>query len=439
MKKLLLSNLLAILVFNTGFAQTPDKEKLDKFFDRLIEKNKAMGSLIIAKNGEVQYSRSIGYAQIIGAEKKPITEATHYRIGSITKMFTAIMIFQLADEGKLNLTDYLSKFFPQIPDADKITIEQILGHKSGIHDMTAGRELAEWRTTGKPKEEILALMYKSTSDFEPGAKYAYSNSGYFVLGNIIEKLTAQSYNVALNERISSKIGLKDTYSGTRNLDVTKNESLSYRYMGEWKAMPETHFSMLLGSGSIVSTPGDMAKFIQALFDLKLIPQEHLNQMIKDKAGMDVFTFSGKTFYGHTGGIDGFGSWIAYYPEEKLTLSYATNGKVHPVKDILDGVADIYWGKRFKIPAFDAYIVSEEVLQTYVGVYSSSEAPVKFTVSREGTTLYVQPPNQSAAPLEATSDTVFKIDPPGIIFEFDASKKQMIIKRPNGERVFTKEN
>lgn len=439
MKKLLLINLLAIVLWNTGFAQTIDKEKLDRFFDRLLEKNKAMGSLIIAKNGEVQYARAIGYSGINGTEKKTATTDTRYRIGSVTKMFTAVMIFQLVEEGKLSLTDKLSRFLPQIPHADKLTIEQLLGHKSGVHDMIAGRDLAKWRTSGLPKEEMLALMYKSTPDFEPGAKYAYSNSGYFLLGNIIEKITGQSYEAAVKERIISKVGLPDTYPVMGSADISKNESLSYRYAGEWKALPETHHSLLLGAGSMVSTPAGMAKFIQALFDLKLISKAHLDKMINDKAGMDTFTFNGKTFYGHTGGIDGFGAWIAYYPEEKLTFSYATNGKVYPVKDILEGVADIYWGKRFKIPAFDTYTVSEEILQTYVGVYSSTEAPVKFTVSRDGTTLYIQPPNQAATPLEASSDNVFKLDPPGIIFEFDAAKKQMIIKRPNGERVFTKEN
>jgi CubicO group peptidase (beta-lactamase class C family) len=439
MKKLLLTNLLAIVLLSTGFAQAIDKEKLDRFFDRLLEKNKAMGSLIIAKNGEVQYSRSIGFSAINGTEKTPLNADSRYRIGSVTKMFTAVMIFQLAEEGKINLTDNLNKFFPDIPNADKITIEQLLGHRSGVHDMIEGRDLARWRTSGIAKEEILALMYKSTPDFEPGAKYAYSNSGYFLLGNIIEKITGKSYEAAVSERIILKIGLPDTYEIMVNADISKNESLSYRYAGEWKALPTTHHSLLLGAGSMVSTPGSMAKFIQALFDLKLISRAHLDKMIQDKAGMDTFVFNGKTFYGHTGGIDGFGAWIAYYPEEKLTFSYATNGKVYPVKDILEGVADIYWGKRFKIPAFDTYTVSEEILQTYVGVYSSAEAPVKFTVSREGTTLFIQPPNQAARPVEATSDNEFKLDPPGIIFEFDAAKKQMTIKRPNGERVFTKEN
>ena len=111
------SLLLCALMFTAGYAQTLDKAKLDQFFNRLAEKNKAMGSLTLAKDGNVLYTRTIGYSQINAAEKKPSTAATRYRVGSITKMFTATMIFQLVEEGKLKLTDTLDKFFPQIPNA----------------------------------------------------------------------------------------------------------------------------------------------------------------------------------------------------------------------------------------------------------------------------------------------------------------------------------
>src|SRR5688572_5894011 len=126
------TTLLAVALFTPGYAQTLDKAKLDQFFDRLDEKNKAMGSLTIAEDGNVLYTRVIGYSQINGAEKKPLSAASRFRIGSITKMFTAVMILQLAEEGKLKLSDPLDKFFPQIPNAEKITIAQILAHRSGI-------------------------------------------------------------------------------------------------------------------------------------------------------------------------------------------------------------------------------------------------------------------------------------------------------------------
>ena len=153
---------------------------------------------------------------------------------------------------------------------------------------------------------MLALIVKATPDFEPDAKHSYSNSGYLLLGLILEKVTGKPYEEALKERITSKIGLKDTYIATGNIDVNKNEALTYmNFGGDWKPVPETHPSILFSAGAIVSTPNDLAKFIQALFDGKIVSKESLDQMktIRDGEGlgMEPFTFAGKTFYGHTGG------------------------------------------------------------------------------------------------------------------------------------------
>ncbi len=444
--KTLFAILLTLALFTAGHAQTPDKAKLDQFFDRLAEKNKAMGSLTIAKDGNVLYTRAIGYSQINGTEKKPLTAATRYRIGSITKMFTAAMILQLVEEGKLKLTDTLDKFFPQIPNAKKITIVQILSHRSGIPNVRRDQNSqGNVNTTPITKDEMLALIAKATPDFEPDSKQSYSNSGYFLLGLIIEKLTGKPYEEALKERITSKIGLKDTYTATGNIDVNKNEALTYMNLGgDWKQVPETHPSILFGGGAIVSTPNDLAKFIQALFDGKIVSKENLDQMktIRDGdglgLGMEPFTFAGKTFYGHAGGGDNYGAWLSYEPEEKLAVAYTTNAKVYPVVNIVRGVVDIYYNKPFTIPALESIAVSPEVLDKYVGVYSSPEAPLKWTITRDGGTLFFQPPGaQSAVPLEATAQDKFQIEG-AVVIEFDAAKNQMTIKRRGGERIFTKE-
>src|SRR5215469_15273243 len=157
----LFATLLTLVSFTPCSAQTLDKAKLDQFFDRLAEKNKAMGSLTIAKEGKVLYTRAIGYSQIDGTEKKPLTAATRYRIGSITKMFTAVMILQLVEDGKLKLTDTLDKFFPQIPNAKNITIVQILSHRSGIPNVRRDRDSQRnVHTTPITKDEMLALIVK---------------------------------------------------------------------------------------------------------------------------------------------------------------------------------------------------------------------------------------------------------------------------------------
>lgn len=437
---------LILSLLTAGQAETLDTVKLDQFFDRLAEKEKAMGSLTLAKEGDVLYARAIGYAWIDGAEKKPLNATSRFRIGSITKMFTAVMILQLVDEGRLKLTDPLDRWVPQVPNAGKITLAQILAHRSGIPNVRRAPDpQRNVNTLPITKEEILALIVQATPEFEPDAKQLYSNSGFFLLGLIVERVTGQSYAAALAERITAKLGLKDTYPATGSIDVSKGEALTYLNDGRaWKQGIETHPSILFGAGQIVSTPHDLVRFIHALFEGKLISSENLTRMktVRDGdglgLGMEPYTFAGKTFYGHAGGGDNYGAWLAYLPEEKLSVAYATNAKVHPVADIVRGVVDIYYGKPFQIPAFETLIVSAEILDRYVGVYASTEVPVKFTVTREGATLFIRTGNQSAASLEATAEDTFQLLGGRIVFEFDAAKKQLTHKRGGAPRVFTKE-
>src|SRR5688572_24162776 len=148
--------LLFLALSGSGSAQQAlDKDKLDRFLDRLAEKNKGMGSLTIARDGNVLYSHAFGYSHVNGTEKKPATPATKYRIASITKMYTAVMAFQLVEEGKLKLTDTLDKFFPQIPNAARITIAHILQHRSGLPDLAPD---GSWALRPRSQEEIVARI-----------------------------------------------------------------------------------------------------------------------------------------------------------------------------------------------------------------------------------------------------------------------------------------
>jgi D-alanyl-D-alanine carboxypeptidase len=442
--KLLLAAFGALGLFTQVHAQDLDKAKLDQFFDRLAEKNKAMGSLFIARDGNVLYARAIGFGEINGSEKKPLTAASRFRLGSITKTFTATMILQLVEEGKLKLTDSLDKFLPQIPNAGKITIAQILSHRSGIPNVRREQN-SQTKVSTIPitKDEMVAMLIKAPPDFEPDTKRSYSNSGYFVLGLILEKVTGKSYAEVLQEKIAARIGLKDTSLTTGNIDVSKNEALTYiHFGGDWKPVTETHPTLLFSAGAIISTPGDMAKFIHALFEGKLISKESLDRMksMKDGEGfgMATFTFAGKTFYGHTGGADNYGAWLAYEPEEKLAVAYTTNAKIYPVEKIVSGAVDIYYNKPFQIPALESIAVKPDVLDRYVGVYSAPDAPAKAKITRDGSTLFFQPPGAtSGVPLEATAEDKFQLE--GVaVFTFDAANGQMTVKRRNGERVFTKE-
>ena len=183
--------LLTGLSLGTVYSQNINKPKLDSLLDILAEKNKAMGSLTISKNGTVLYKRAIGYSFISDNEKKTATDITKYRIGSISKMFTAIIIFQLIEEEKIKLTSTLDTYFPNLPNAKKITISNLLNHRSGLHNFTDDPDYMTWMTQPKTHDEMLAIISKNKVDFPPNEKASYSNSNYVVLGYIIEKISSR--------------------------------------------------------------------------------------------------------------------------------------------------------------------------------------------------------------------------------------------------------
>ncbi|HTF31105.1 MAG TPA: serine hydrolase domain-containing protein, partial [Flavitalea sp.] len=201
---------LFLILQSCTHAQTFNKAKLDSFFVALNTKEQSMGSIAISANGVLVYQNAIGYSQVNKGLKTPATIETKYRIGSISKMFTATMIFQLIDEGKLSFDTPLASYFPQLPNAGKITIREMLDHRSGLHNFTSDSLYATYMGSPKSEAEMTAIFAGQKSDFEPDAKAEYSNTNFVLLGYIIEKLTGKTYAEELEKRVTSKIGLTQT-------------------------------------------------------------------------------------------------------------------------------------------------------------------------------------------------------------------------------------
>ncbi|MBI2428163.1 MAG: beta-lactamase family protein [Ignavibacteriales bacterium] len=433
--------LLTVLSFGTVFSQGFNKQKLDSLFDILGEKNKIMGSLTISKNGNVLYKRSVGYSVISDKEKIPATEKTKYRIGSVGKMFTATMIFQLIEEGTLSLSTTLDRYFPKLPNANNITIGHLLNHRSGIHEFTDDTSYATWMEKPKTQEEILELISKHPVDFQPGEKSAYSNSNFAILGYILENVTERSYAKNLSERITSKIGLSNTYAGSA-INTNNNESFSYRFSDTWEREKETDLSIPGGAGCIVSTPTDLTKFIEALFSLKLVSKNSLTHMqtITDRYGMGMrpAPFFTKKGYGHNGRIDGFRTNLAYFPENSVAISFCSNGEYYPVSEILIGALSIYFNREYSIPTFKSITLSTDELDKYLGDYSSKQMPLKITITKENTTLFAQATGQGAFPLTPTEQDKFTFDEDGVKVEFTADKNEFTITQRGTSFLFTKD-
>jgi CubicO group peptidase (beta-lactamase class C family) len=439
----LLAALLGAATLTTQ-AQSLNTAKLDSLLTSLAANNKMMGSLAVSRAGQVVYSHAFGSAQL--NPNVPATPATHYRMGSITKMFTATMIFQLIEEKKLTLDTKLATFFPQLPNAKTITIDQLLSHRSGLHSLTDDAAYGTYMTQPKTQAELLALMAATKPDFEPGAQFAYSNSGYIVLGYLVEKLGKQPYAQALQKRVAAKAGLKDTYYGGK-IDPSKQEALSYKPgPGGWVPDTETNMSIPGGAGAVVSTPTDLDRFLDALFGGKLVSASSLSTMqtLQDKQvfgrGLMRIPFNDKQSFGHGGSIDGFRSMASYFPSEKLAVTLATNGQNYPLNDALIGVLSICFNRPYKIPDFaaPAFVPAAADLDRYAGTYGSPGFPLKITFAKDGNTLISQATGQQPFPLEPVSKGVFKFDPAGIVTEFDAAKPTFTLKQGGRTTVFTKE-
>jgi D-alanyl-D-alanine carboxypeptidase len=402
-------------------AQGFDRAKLDQYLETLEIHEKAMFSLAVIENGKPIYQKSIGFADIESKQKANID--TQYRIGSITKVFTSTMIFQLIDEGKLSLDTKLAKYYPKVKNAKKITISMLLSHRSGIHNFTNTPEYNEYMTQPKTKAEMKNLIEDLDSDFKPDGRAKYSNSGYVLLGFILEDITQDTYANQLQKRIVTKLNLdKTVYGGPIN--VQQNQAKSYTHNAEgWLPATVTDLSIPNGAGAIISTPTEVAKFLSSLLTGKLISADSLTKMKEINQGFGrglfQFPFYDKKAYGHNGGIDGFSSQAGYFEADDLAIVLTANGINYAMNDISIAMLSIYYDRPYDIPDFDkkAIELSERDLVKYEGMFASQEIPITINVKVNGGDLMAQSPGQRALKLTPYSTNEFRFDPAGIIMIF----------------------
>lgn len=409
--------------------QEINKQKLDSLFSIIDENNKAMGSFSVFKDGQEIYSNSIGYANIEAGERA--TAETKYRIGSITKTFTATVIMQLIEEGKLRLDTRLSEFYPNIPNSEKIKIEDLLRHQSGLYNFSESEDFQQWKGQEQSREDHLVRIGKNGVVFEPGERSEYSNTNYLLLSLIAEDLEKKKLSEIYLERIIKPLKLKNTYYGS-NLEPAKGEALAYRQTGNWTLIEETHMSVVKGAGAIISSPTDLNKFFTALFVGKMVRKESLEKMMEVKGefglGLIQLRFDEKMFYGHTGGLDGFNSVVGYFPEENISIAYCSNARDMAPQAIVEGAKKIFFGKEYQLPSFKTFFVSAEDLKQYEGTYTAPGFPLKLKIfAREGQ-LMGQAEGQPPFPLEAFEKDRFKFDRLGVKLEFQPADNKMIFKQ-----------
>ena len=436
MKKQL--SILFLFLSLTTFAQEASLARIDSLLSYLNEHDKFMGSVCIMQGDEVVFKQAYGYSEAIKGIRA--NAGTKYKIGSVTKTFTATMIMQLIEEKKILLTTKLSRFFPKIENADKITIEHLLYQRTGIKDYySADTTLAD--VLGKPNMRALIMkkIENYASTFEPDSKHELSHSNYFILGEIIEKVTKKTYAENLKNRITGKLYLKNTYYTSEKADITKRESYSYTFNGEyWDKIDERSNDVFFSSGGIISTPEDLTKFIRELFKGTLVSPASVEIMktLKDTYGMALirFPFGERKFFGHNGKIEGFEAIMGYYKQDDMTISLISNGVNFSQNDIMLGILSIYYKSPFRFPIFET--LNPEKIKDYVGNYVSKDIALKVAIFEKNGALFAQATGQPEFPLTYASEDLFYFQAGGI--EIDFKKESFVLKQGRNKFNFTKE-
>ena len=439
MKRAFITTLLIGILCQSGLAQEFDKTKLDLYFDALEANNKFMGSVAVSRNGTIIYSRSTGYADF--ENKIKADENSRYRIGSISKTFTTVLVMKAVEQNKLALDQTIGKYFPSIKNAGKISVENLLYHRSGIHSFTSDSAYLTWNTQPKTEKEMIDIISRGGIDFEPDTKSEYSNSNFVLLTFILEKTFNLPYAALIQEYIVKPAGLSNTSLGGK-INTSKKDCKSYKYLDTWVAEPETDISIPLGAGGIVSTPGDLVKFSDALFGGKLLSSESLEKMktVKGQYGMGIFNipFYDRVGFGHTGGIDGFSSVFSHFSDGNVSFAMTCNGSNFNTNNISITLLSAAFNRPYEIPEFSSNVVSSEELDSYLGVYSSTQIPIKITVTRKNNTLIGQGSGQASFPLEPAGKDKFKFDQADLVMEFNPANNTMILRQGGAQFEFKRE-
>lgn len=424
----------------------PTTATLEVYLSQLNTHNKMMSAVVVSRDGEPMFEHYNGQASI--EEDVSITANTRFRVGSITKTFTSVLIMQLIESSQLTLETPLAHFFPKVANAERITIKHLLNHRSGIHSFTDDAVYLTYMTAPQSQQQMLERIESFQPVFEPDSEQRYSNSNYVLLGYIIEAIYGMPYGQVITEKISQPLGLTQTGFGDR-ISTANSDASSYRFSGEWQLATETHMSVPHAAGAIVSTAREINSFIIGLFNGKLVSEASLNQMmaLQDGYGLGLFAmpFYSHSLYGHNGSIDGFVSNTAYNPVDGVAMTVLSNAVNTAFNDVLIAVLSEAYGKSIEMPDFSHKPIEldSQLLTRFEGVYASDDLPMDIQFRIENEQLMAQATGQSALPLKPYSETEFRFDPAGIVIVFDPDSvadnqfERFTLTQAGGNYVFTR--
>jgi len=371
---------LLILIFMqlvaTGLlrAQSRSIEQLiDQYLDPYVKSNNFSGTVYLAKSGKALYEKSFGKA--IAEWSVPNSNDTKYHLASVSKPFTSTSILLLEQQGKLNVTDPVSKYLPDFNQGNKITIYHLLSHTSGVVNINDFPEYDAWSLTSMPLDSIVKAFQKKSLLFEPGTKYSYSNSNYNVLAYIIEKVSGKKYGEFLKENIFDVVKMSNTRHHDNPSAIIPNIATGYSPDGrkDFKRAPYLDWTIKTGNGSLYSTVEDLAKFDRALPSEKLLTKAAKEKMFTPNLSEVGYGWYLKPHLKRkrtyiTGRSPGFSTYFGRYPDDEVCIIVLSNSYISSTKEIGESIASIlfhepYVKRILKDDSFDS-----EKIKQFIGSY-----------------------------------------------------------------------
>jgi D-alanyl-D-alanine carboxypeptidase len=326
--------------------------RAEAYIGAYVKQGKFSGAVLIAKDGKPVLRKAYGLAD--REWEIPNTPDGKFRIGSITKQFTALAVLQLVDAGKVKLDDPVKKYYEGAPPTwEKITVHHLLSHTSGIPSYTGLPNFFRDKSREPLKPEgIVKLTQDKPLEFEPGTKYAYNNTGYVLLGYIIEKVSGQDYATYMRTHIFEPLGMQNSGYDSHTTILKKRVR---GYSPDGKNAAYLDMSLPFSAGALYSTVDDLLIWDQALTSGKLVSKESYEKMFTPVLnnyayGWVVNTFGGRKEMGHGGGINGFNTFFIRYPAEQVAIAVFSNINGPAADRIGKDLGRLYFGEPVKVPA-----------------------------------------------------------------------------------------
>lgn len=381
-----------------------DTARMEQVVDSYVKDGEFMGTVLVAQGSRKLLDKAYGSADLEWNVAN--TPETKFRLGSLTKQFTAVSILLLEERGKLSVDDPVSKYITGTPAAwARITLRHLLTHTSGIPNFTSLAEYPKLEPFPQKPEQILAMFENKPLDFEPGTKMSYSNSGYVVLGMVIEKASGEAYAKFLQDNIFTPLGMKDSGYDSNRVVMPHRASGYTRGAKGFENAGYIDMTVPFSAGALYSTTGDLWKWEQGLFGGKVLKAESLKKMTTpflNHYGFGVFVNeqNGRKEISHGGGIEGFNTHLAYYPDDGLTVVVLGN---------VNGAAPGTMGAKLAAVAHGEKVVlagerkemamTPEALEAYVGTYDMAQG-MKLYMRLDGDHLTGQMSGQPQFPVFA---------------------------------------